>query len=134
MRNYPISGNDWVWWPSETETGPNTDKVDDWLITPRALRRRLDRGEPVALIDVRERWEAEIASLAGSRLIPINELAYRAEDEIDLDEEIVLYDHHGIRSMEAAVLLWDLGYEHVKSLVGGIHRWALEVDPKLPRY
>ena len=132
MSNYPQSGSNW--WPSDGESGLNTDKVDEWVITPRELRRRLDRGEPLALVDVRERWEADIVSLPGSRLIPINELGYRADDEIDPDEEIVLYCHHGIRSMEAAIVLWDLGYEHVKSLAGGIDRWILEVDPSLPRY
>ena len=134
MSNYPYSGNNWAWWPADRDGGPNTDKVDDWVITPRELRRRLDRGEPLVLVDVRERWEADIVSLAGSRLIPINELGYRAEDEIDPDEEIVLYGHHGIRSMEAAMVLWDLGYEQVKSMAGGIDRWTLEVDPSLPRY
>jgi rhodanese-related sulfurtransferase len=112
----------------------NTDKVDDWLITARELRRRLDLGEPLALIDVRERWEADLVTLPGSRLIPLNELGYRSPDEIDPEEEIILVCHHGVRSMEAALLLWEMGYENVKSLAGGIDRWAVEVDPDLARY
>jgi rhodanese-related sulfurtransferase len=61
----------------------NTDKVDAWEITPLDLRRRLDLGEPIVLVDVREPWEANIASLPGAILIPRNELEYRAEEELD---------------------------------------------------
>jgi adenylyltransferase/sulfurtransferase len=136
MRDHPYISNDPAWWPSEWRGGDrlNTDKVDDWQITPRELRRRLDLGEPIVLVDVRERWEADIVSLPEARLIPLNELSYRAEEEIDPEEEIVLYCHHGLHSMEAALFLWDLGYEDVRSLTGGIDRWAIEVDPLLPRY
>lgn len=136
MHNHPQSRNKWALWPSEWQGGSrlNTDKVDDWLITARELRRRLDLGEPLALIDVRERWEADLVTLPGSRLIPLNELGYRSQDEIDPEEEIILVCHHGVRSMEAALLLWEMGYENVKSLAGGIDRWAVEVDPDLARY
>jgi adenylyltransferase/sulfurtransferase len=136
MRDYPYSGKHWAWWPAEWQgsSRQNTDKVDDWVITPRELHRQLELGEPLVLVDIRERWEADIVSLPGSRLVPINELGYRAEDEIDPEEEIVLLCHHGVRSMEAALMLWDLGYEKVKSLAGGIARWAIEVDPSLRRY
>ena len=136
MRDYSLSSDKAARWPSDMhgEGRLNTDKVDDWQITPRELRRLLDLGEPVVLVDVRERWEADLVSLPEARLIPLNELAYRAMDEIDLEEEIVLFCHHGVRSMEAALLLWDYGYENVRSLAGGIDRWATEVDPALPRY
>jgi rhodanese-related sulfurtransferase len=137
MRDYssPFSGKT-ARWPSDWqgEGRLNTDKVDDWQMTPRELRRRLDLGEPIVLVDVRERWEADLVSLPEARFIPLNELAYRAVDEIDPEEEIVLYCHHGVRSMEAALLLWDYGYENVRSLAGGIDRWIQEVDPSLPRY
>jgi rhodanese-related sulfurtransferase len=136
MRDYSLSSDKAPRWLSDWQGDGrlNTDKVDDWQITPRELRRRLDLGEPVVLVDVRERWEADLVSLPEARLIPLNELAYRAMDEIDLEEEIVLYCHHGVRSMEAALLLWDYGFENVRSLAGGIDRWATEVDPALPRY
>lgn len=136
MRDSSFPSSDSAWWPADWQGGQrlNTDKVDDWQITPRELRRRLDLGEPIVLVDVRERWEADIVSLPDARLIPLNELNYRAEEEIEPDDEVVLFCHHGLRSMEAAMMLWDLGYERVRSLAGGLERWAAEVDPDLPRY
>ncbi len=135
MRSFASDGK-WPWWPSDWKgTYPvNTDKVDAWEITPLELQRRLDLGEPLVLVDVREPWEANISSIAGSLLLPLNELQYRAEEELDPLDEIVLYCHHGVRSMEAAMVLWNLGYEQVKSLAGGVDRWAAQVDPGMPRY
>jgi rhodanese-related sulfurtransferase len=116
-------------------TGPtNTDRVESWEITPLELRRRLVAGEPIVLVDVRELWEANIVSLSNSRFIPLNELRYRAEEDLEVDDAIVLYSHHGTRSMEGVIILWDLGYENVMSLAGGIARWTAQVDPTLPTY
>ena len=112
----------------------NTDKVQAWEITPIELKRRMDLGEQIVLVDVREPWEADIVSLPGARLIPLGELQYRTDEELDPYDEIVLYCHHGIRSMEAAMVLWGMGYEEVKSLSGGIDRWSEQVDQELPRY
>lgn len=136
MRDYPASGRDWTWWPSEWQGDSrlNTDKVENWVITPRELQRKLAKEDPLLIVDVRERWETEIVSLPGSTVMPLNELAYRALDELDPDEEIILVCHHGIRSLEAARMLWDLGYEGVKSLAGGLDRWVTEIDTSLPRY
>lgn len=136
MHDRPQSGRDWTWWPTDWqgEAALNTDRVEHWIITPRELHRRLESGELLVIVDVRERWETSLVSLPGSRLIPLNELGYRAEDELDFEDEIVLLCHHGVRSLEAARLLWDRGYEQVKSLAGGIDRWAVEVEPSLPRY
>lgn len=114
--------------------GIHTDKVEAWEITPLELKQRLDRGEPVVLIDVREPWEAEVATLPGSRALPLNELRYRAEEELEFDDDVVLYCHHGVRSLEAARVLWDFGYTQVKSLAGGIHRWSLQVDSDVAQY
>ncbi len=135
MRSTPSDSN-WSWWPSDWKGAErlNTDKVDAWEITPLELRRRLDVGDPIVLVDVREPWEANIASIPGSLHVPLSELEYRAEEDLDPLDEIVLYCHHGIRSMDAAMVLWDLGYEQVKSLAGGVDRWAVQVDPSLPRY
>jgi len=134
MRQHP-SDRPWSWWPSDWNGhGFQTDKVDAWEISPVELKRKMDLGETFVLVDVREPWEAEVASLPGSRLIPHNELRYRAQEELDPQEEIVLYCHHGIRSLESAMVLWELGYESVKSLAGGIHRWSMLVDPSVPRY
>ena len=136
MRDNPTSGGDWTWWPSEWQGDSrlNTDKVENWIITPRELHQKIEKEEPLLIVDVRERWEADIVSLPGSSVMPLNELAYRALDELDPEEEIILVCHHGIRSLEAARMLWDLGYENVKSLAGGLDRWVTEIDSSLPRY
>ena len=136
MRDHPASGRDGTWWPSEWlgDSRLNTDRVENWIITPRELVQKLEREDPLLIVDVRERWEADIVSLPGSSVMPLNELAYRALDELDLEECIILVCHHGIRSLEAARTLWDLGYENVKSLAGGLDRWVTEIDASLPRY
>jgi adenylyltransferase/sulfurtransferase len=136
MRSQASDGNDFTWWQPGARGAHrvNTDKVEAWEITPLELRRRLDLGDPIVLVDVREAWEADIVSLPGSRLIPLNELQYRADEELDPYDEIVLYSHHGIWSMEAATMLWGLGYENVKSLTGGIDRWSDQVDGEQTRY
>ena len=136
MRDQHASGRDWTWWPSEWrgDSRLNTDKVENWIITPRELHQKLAKEDPLLVVDVRERWETDIVGLPGSTVMPLNELAYRALDELDPDEQIILICHHGIRSLEAARMLWDLGYEHVKSLAGGLDRWVTEIDGSLPRY
>ncbi len=135
MHSRPSDSNG-SWWANDWKgtNRLNTDKVDAWEITPLELRRRLDLGEPLVLVDVRESWEVNLASIPGSLVIPLNEIEYRAEEELDPLDDIVLICHHGIRSMEAALVLWDLGYEHVMSLAGGIDRWTTQVDPSLNRY
>ncbi len=101
-------------------------------IAPGELRARLQAPGPPALLDVREPWEHELAAIAGSRLIPMDELAARV-GELDPGREIVVYCHHGIRA--AAVVQW-LRRQGVAAvnLRGGIDAWAVEVDPGVPRY
>jgi adenylyltransferase/sulfurtransferase len=100
-----------------------------------ALKARLDAGAPVYLIDVRQPWEHELAALPGSVLVPLPELAHRlAEIVPPAGALVVAYCHHGVRSLQAAVLLARHGVPDVASLAGGIDRWSIEVDPRLPRY
>ena len=104
-------------------------------ISPRALAEALARGEAVRLVDVRQPWESQLASLPGSTLIPLNELPQRAGDVgFDADSMLVVYCHHGIRSLSAASFLERLGFTNVQSLAGGIDAWSCEVDPMVPRY
>lgn len=110
------------------------DRVDSWEVTPRELSARLAAGHPIVLVDVREPWEANLVSLPEALFLPLNELGYRALEEFEADDEIVLYCHHGHRSMEGVMLLWELGYENVKSLAGGLSRWIAQVDPGLDDY
>jgi len=104
-------------------------------ITPRDLARQLANGHSVRMIDVRQPWESEIARLPDSLLIPLGELPQHV-DEVPTDPAItvVLYCHHGVRSLSAVSYLQRLGYYHVRSLAGGIDAWSCEVDPALPRY
>ncbi len=102
-------------------------------ITPRTLRARLDRGERVALLDVREPVEREIATLANTHEIPLADLEHRL-GELSKDEEIVVYCRSGVRSAQAAQLLRAAGFRQVRNLIGGIRAWTDDVDPTLTRY
>lgn len=102
-------------------------------LLPQDLKARLDRGEKVVLLDVREPWEHQTARIEGSILIPLRELPRRAA-EIDREAEVVLYCHHGVRSMSALHFLRQQGFHRLKNLVGGIDAWSQYVDPTVPRY
>jgi len=103
-------------------------------IHPNELKAMLDLGQKVYLVDVRQPWEHEICALPQSHLVPLGELAARA-DEIapPAGALVVAYCHHGVRSLNAAALLARLGHD-AASLAGGIDAWSLQIDPKLPRY
>jgi len=102
-------------------------------ITPAEVKARLDQGEKLVLIDVREPWEYEVCRIEGARHVPLGALAASLQTLPDVDE-VICYCHHGIRSLDAATWLRFQGIEKAKSLSGGIERWALEVDPQVPRY
>jgi len=107
--------------------------MDELEIKPADVKARLDRGEKLVLIDVREPWEYELCRLEGAKLVPLGSLAASLNTLPDVDE-VICYCHHGMRSMDAAVWLRFQGIEKAKSLAGGIERWSVEVDPKVPRY
>ncbi len=96
------------------------------------LKDRLERGEKLFLLDVREPFEYEIVNLKG-RLIPLGELPGRL-DELDREREIVVYCHHGNRSRYATEFLQGQGFRSVINLTGGIDAWVTEIDPMMPRY
>lgn len=101
----------------------------------RELADRQARGDPVLLVDVRQQWEHDMAALPGSVLIPLDQLSHRAaEIQPASDTLVVVYCHHGIRSLSGAALLQHLGFGNVASLAGGIDAWSMHVDPKMPRY
>ena len=102
-------------------------------ITPTELHERLQRGEDLQLIDVRENWEWQIARIPGAKLIPLSDFE-SASSEIDRNREVVLYCKVGARSMHAAEYLADRGFSNVVNLSGGILRWADDVDPAVRRY
>ncbi len=99
-------------------------------IGPHALRAQLDAGADLLLLDVREPFEAEIASIPGARLIPLGQLESRlVELEPWRARDVVVHCRTGGRSRRACELLRSKGFAHVSNLTGGIEAWALEVDP-----
>lgn len=105
------------------------------IITPKALAAKLEAGEPVVLVDVRMPEEHAHARLPNSQLIPLPELMSRVgEVEPDAGVPVVVYCHHGIRSLTGAALLERAGLPEVYSLSGGIEAWSVQIDPSVPRY
>ena len=88
---------------------------------------------PPRLLDVREPWEADLASIPGSTLIPLHELGARARD-LDPAASVVVYCHLGVRSRLAAEHLSAIGFADVRNLAGGIDAWSRSVDPSVERY
>jgi rhodanese-related sulfurtransferase len=101
-------------------------------ITPSALKSRLDAGERPVLLDVREPWEFELASIEGSELIPMSQLEARFT-ELDSGSETVVICHHGNRSSYVAMALQRAGFEKVLNLEGGLDAYSA-VDESVPRY
>jgi sulfur-carrier protein adenylyltransferase/sulfurtransferase len=102
-------------------------------ITAQELKERLDRGDHLFLLDVREPFEYQICRLPDSKLIPLGEVPARF-NELDSSREIIVYCHAGVRSARAVGWLYQVGFTNIKNLIGGIHAWAEEVDPAMPRY
>lgn len=104
-------------------------------ISAEELARRIRAGDGPRLLDVRQPEEHALARLPESRLVPLGELSARlAELNEWRDEEIVVYCHHGVRSLHAAQLLAADGFGRLLNLEGGIDAWSLRVDPEVPRY
>jgi rhodanese-related sulfurtransferase len=91
-------------------------------------------SEPVVLLDVREPWEFQAASLPGSLLMPMGDVTSRAHAELDPDQHIVVLCHHGQRSLSVAMWLRGQGFERAQSLAGGIDGWSRVIDAGVPRY
>jgi len=102
-------------------------------ISPLELKRRLDAGESLTVLDVREPWERAIASLPGTLDIPLAEVPGRIQ-ELDNTAELIVMCKVGGRSRRAAEFLAARGFHHVANLTGGIDAWARDVDPSLPTY
>ena len=104
-------------------------------IHPAELKRKLDAGDPVYLVDVRNPDEAAYCRLPDSLLVPLPELAGRVEEVEPPDGAlVVVYCHHGIRSLSGAAILGQAGHANVASLAGGIEAWSVLIDPAVPRY
>jgi sulfur-carrier protein adenylyltransferase/sulfurtransferase len=102
-------------------------------LAPLQVKRRLDAGEPLRLLDVREPWECAIAQLAGSVNIPMGEIPSRWQ-ELDADSDIVVVCKAGSRSRRVAQFLSAHGFGRVANLAGGIDAWTRDIDPGLASY
>ncbi|PYV14868.1 MAG: molybdenum cofactor biosynthesis protein MoeB [Acidobacteria bacterium] len=105
----------------------------DWEIDPVELKARLDRNEPLYLLDVREPHEWQICRIPQAHLIPLGELPARM-NQLSTADNIVAYCRSGVRSGKAVDLLRKTGFTRIKNLKGGILAWSDKVDPSVPKY
>ena len=112
------------------EQKPATATISD--MTPEELKQRLDAGDDLFVLDVRDPHEYQICNLGG-HLIPLNDLPKRV-GELDPSREIVVHCKLGGRSAKAVDFLKQAGFTRVHNLVGGINAWSERVDPKVPKY
>lgn len=104
-----------------------------YAISVKELKDRLDKGDKIFLLDVREPHEYSMAKIEGSVLIPLGTLP-TSLDQLNTDDEIVALCHRGMRSADAVGFLLQQGFNNVKNLIGGIDAWSVEIDPEVPRY
>jgi len=117
-----------------TEHILTSDAADRALqIEPRDLSQRLAAGEPIRLLDIRTREEFDAVKLPDAHLFT-QEFMQEILANWSRTDLLVIYDHQGARSMDAAAYFQGHGFENIKSLRGGIDAWSIDVDPKLPRY
>lgn len=111
--------------------------TDDLLanieIAPLEAKELLARPGNMLFVDVREKWEYDTARIEGSTLIPLRDVPGNLA-VFERADSVVLFCHHGMRSLDAAAWLRSQGVERARSMSGGIDRWAIEVDPRVPRY
>jgi len=101
--------------------------------TASQIRARLEAGEPLLLLDVREPYELQLSALDGALNLPMSQLAARWRD-IPRDRPVVVFCHTGVRSVSVIHALREAGYTNLINLAGGIDAWSREVDASVPRY
>jgi rhodanese-related sulfurtransferase len=109
------------------------NQMNDLEITAVELKQRLDNGEKLLLVDVREPWENAQCRIEGAVLIPMGSIPANIQ-KLDTDDPVICYCHHGMRSLDVVNWLRQQGISTAQSLAGGIDRWSLEIDPRVPRY
>ncbi|MDR4484190.1 MAG: rhodanese-like domain-containing protein [Nitrospirales bacterium] len=105
----------------------------NYTITVSELKSRMDKGDKIFLLDVREPHEYSLAKIEGSVLIPLGQVPHSLK-QLDPSAEIVAYCHKGMRSADAVGFLLQQGFSNVKNLIGGIEAWSIEIDQSVPRY
>src|SRR6058998_2448255 len=102
-------------------------------ITPQELKARLAGTDRPLLLDVRQDWETRLCRLENALHIPIEEIEHRTE-ELNTEDELVVYCHQGVRSAAVVQYLEQLGFKNARNLAGGLDYWARTVDPTMRRY
>lgn len=103
-------------------------------IDPSEVKRRIDAGQGIRMLDVREPFEHRQAHIAGVELIPMRSVPQSLEPLRAGKGQLVVFCHHGVRSLQVVQWLRHQGLEDAVSMAGGIDRWSLEIDPTVPRY
>ena len=103
-------------------------------ISPTEVHQRIAAGEALTLIDVREVPEHEICRINGAALIPMNEIPKQLENLRKAEPPMIVFCHHGVRSLRVVSWLREQGIADCVSMSGGIDAWSLQVDPSVPRY
>ena len=105
-------------------------------ITPQDVQLRIAAGEKLFLIDVREPAEFQVARILGAELIPMRTVPAQLQhlEAAADDATLIVYCHHGVRSLNVVSWLREQGVTGCQSMAGGIDRWSLQIDPSVPRY
>ena len=105
-------------------------------LTPRELQARLNDGDHIKIIDVREPEEVAISGLEGAVLIPMPSVPAELQrlEALADEADLAVLCHHGVRSLNVVAWLRQRGIENCFSVAGGIDRWSSEIDPTVPRY
>lgn len=127
----PIDYEQFCQGPDGAEWFAAKDEVP--ALSVHELKSKMDKGETLTLVDVREPYEYEIARIDGSQLIPLGELESHVS-ELPRTGTLIFQCHSGGRSEQAVRLLKDAGFENAYNLKGGIEAWSVEIDPAVPRY
>jgi rhodanese-related sulfurtransferase len=103
-------------------------------ITPTEVKHLIDAGEELSLLDIREPEEHQICQLPGATLIPMREVSKQFDRLEEVPMPLIVFCHHGVRSMMVVAWLREQGLMECQSMAGGIDQWSREIDPKVPRY
>ena len=108
----------------------------DLEISVDDVKQKLDTGVPIVLLDCREPFEHDLARITGAELIPMNSIPQRLSDVERLSDrgQLIVYCHHGVRSLNVVHWLRRNGVENCQSMMGGIDLWSMEIDTSVPRY
>jgi rhodanese-related sulfurtransferase len=122
--------------PHATPHGTELEINPEWEVHPAQVKECMKADEKPVLLDIRRPDEFEKAHVDGALFIPMNELQARMEQELGSlrSKPIVVFCHHGARSLRVTYFLRQQGFTNVHSMAGGIDAWSLLVDPAVPRY